>query len=51
MNVTVPVAAEGLTIAVNVTGALAGAGFVDDETATEDACLTVCVSLDDVLVL
>ena len=51
MNVTVPVAADGLTTAVKVTGALDGAGFVDDDTVADDPCLTVCVSLEDVLVL
>ena len=41
INVTVPVAAEGLTTAVNVTGALAGTGFVEDETVVEEPCFTV----------
>jgi hypothetical protein len=49
--VTVPVAADGVTTAVKVTGVPEGAGFVDDETVTEEDCLTVCVSLEDVLVL
>jgi hypothetical protein len=47
----VPVAADGLTAAVRVTGDPDGAGLVEDETVTEEACLTVCVSLEDVLVL
>jgi hypothetical protein len=51
INVTVPVAADGLTTAVSVTGAPDGAGFVDDETVTAEPCLTVCVSLEEVLVL
>jgi hypothetical protein len=50
-KVTVPVAADGVTTAVKVTGAPDGAGFVDEERLTEDACLTVCVSLEEVLVL
>ena len=51
MNVIVPVAADGLTTAVNVTGALDGAGFVEDETVTAEPCLTVWVSREEVLVL
>ena len=51
INVTVPVAADGLTTAVNVTGALEGSGFVEDETEVEEACLTVCVNFEEVLVL
>ena len=39
-NVTIPVAAEGVTVAVNVTGALKGDGFADEFKATADACLT-----------
>ena len=50
-NVTVPVAADGVTTAVNVTAVPEGTGFVDDETVTAEACFTVCVSLEDVLVL
>ena len=51
INVTVPVAADGLTTAVKVTGALDGAGFVDDETVAAELCLMVCVSFEEVLVL
>jgi hypothetical protein len=51
INMTVPVAAVGLTTAVKVTRALNGAGFVDDETVAAEVCLTVCVSLEEVLVL
>jgi len=51
MNVIVPVAAEGLTTAAKLTGELTGAGFVDDDTVTDETCFTVCVSLEDVLVL
>ena len=40
MNVIVPVAAEGVTEAVNVTGALKGEGFADEVSAAADACLT-----------
>jgi hypothetical protein len=45
------VAADGLTPAVNVIGALAGAGLVDEDTVVEEACSTVWVSLEEVLVL
>jgi hypothetical protein len=51
INVTVPVAADGLTVAVNVIGALAGAGLVEDDTVVEEACSTLWVSLEEVLVL
>lgn len=51
INVTVPVAADGLTTAVNVTGVLNWSGFAEDETVVEEPCLTVCVNLDEVLVL
>jgi len=51
INVTVPVATDGVTTAVKVTVALTGAGFVDDATVTEEACSTFCVSVDEVLVL
>jgi hypothetical protein len=51
INVTVPVAADGVTTAVRVTVALTGAGFADDETVIEEACSTFCVRVDDVLVL
>lgn len=51
IKVTVPVAAEGLTTAVNVTRAPDGAGFVEEEIAFEEPCFTVCVSRDEVLVL
>lgn len=51
INVTVPVAADGFTAAVNVIGAFAGAGLVDDDTVVDEACSTVSVSLEEVLVL
>lgn len=51
INVTVPVAADGVTTAVKVTVALTGAGFVDDKTVIEEGCSTFCVSVDEVLVL
>jgi hypothetical protein len=51
LNVTVPVAAAGETVAVNVTGAPDGDGFVEDVNATADACSTFCVSVDEVLLL
>jgi hypothetical protein len=51
LNVTVPVAAEGVTVAVNVTEVPAVDGFADDASATDDACLTVWVSVDEVLLL
>jgi hypothetical protein len=51
INVTVPVAADGVTAAEKVTGALGGAGFVEEESATADACLTTCISFEEVLLL
>jgi hypothetical protein len=51
LNVTVPVAADGVTVAVNVSVAPDGDGLAEDVSATADASFTVCVSLEDVLVL
>jgi hypothetical protein len=52
LNVTVPVAAEGVTVAVNVTDTPYADGFADDATpVVVDALLTVCVNVDDVLLL
>ena len=51
LKVTVPVAAEGATVAVNVTDVPAVDGFADEASATEDACLTVWVNVDEVLLL
>ena len=42
---------DRITTAVKVTGEPDGAGLVDDVTVTDEPCFTVCVSLDDVLVL
>jgi hypothetical protein len=51
-NVTVPVAVLGVTVAVNVTEAPYVDGFVDEVTAiVVPALFTVCVNVDDVLVL
>jgi hypothetical protein len=51
LNVIVPVAAVGVTVAVNVTAMPDIDGFAEDANATEDACFTVCVSVVEVLVL
>lgn len=51
LNVTVPVAAAGVTVAVNVTGAPNGEGFADDANDTADGCSTFCVSVVEVLLL
>ena len=51
LNVTVPVAPEGVTVAVNVIAVPYAAGFTEDVNATPDACFTVCVSVADVLLL
>ena len=48
LNATVPVAAEGVTVAVNVTVLLYVDGFSDDTTAVELAVPTVCTSAGDV---
>jgi hypothetical protein len=52
LKVTVPVAADGVTVAVNVTDELNVDGFADEARVTvEFALLTVCVSAEDVLEL
>ena len=52
VNVTDPVAAEGVTVAVNVTAALNVEGLADEANVTvEFALLTVWVSAEDVLLL
>jgi hypothetical protein len=52
LNVTVPVAAEGEIVAVNVTELLYAEGFKEDANVVVVLALfTVCVSGDDVLVL
>jgi hypothetical protein len=52
LNVTVPVAAEGVTVAVNVTEVPKPEGFSDDVTVVVDVALfTVCVRVVEVLVL
>jgi hypothetical protein len=49
MNVTVPVAADGVTVAVNVTGLPYVDGLADDVTLVDDDVLfTVCDRTDDV---
>jgi hypothetical protein len=51
-NVTVPVAVDGVTVAVKVTEEPYVDGFADEASATVVfALFTVCVSVDDVLVL
>src|SRR5689334_6842520 len=50
LNVTVPVAAEGETVAVNVTGTPAPAGFSDEVSEVVVAAwLTVCATAAEVL--
>jgi len=52
LNVTVPVAVDGVTVAVNVTDAPNVEGFADEDTAVVvDALLTVCVRAEEVLPL
>ena len=52
LNVTVPVASEGESVAVNVTEEPYVDGFGDDVSVTAGvALLTVCVNTDDVLLL
>ena len=52
MNVTVPVAAEGVTVAVKVTGDPYPDGFAEEATVVVLlALLTVCVNVEDVLLL
>lgn len=52
LNVTVPVAAAGVIVAVKVTDAPNVDGFNDEANAVvEVALFTVCVSAEDVLVL
>jgi hypothetical protein len=52
LNVTVPVAVAGVTVAVNVTEEAYVDGFADEARATVVlTLLTVCVSTDDVLLL
>ena len=51
LKVTVPVAAEGVTVAVNVTEVPYVEGFADEANATEDDCLTTWFSTEEVLVL
>lgn len=50
LNVTVPVAAMGVNVAVKVTDEPCADGFADEASATlELALFTVCVSVDEVL--
>ena len=52
LKVTVPVAADGVTVAVKVTEEPYVDGFAEEVRVTvEVALLTVCVSVDDVLEL
>jgi len=52
LNVTVPVAVEGVTVAVNVTEEPYVDGFADEATVVVVvALLTVCVSVVEVLLL
>ena len=52
LNVTVPVAVDGVNVAANVTATPNVDGFLDDANATlEFALLTVCVSTEEVLPL
>ena len=52
LNVTVPAAAEGETVAVKVTDAPNPDGFADEASVTVVfALFTVCVSTEDVVVL
>jgi hypothetical protein len=52
LNVTVPVAVEGVTVAVKVTEVWYVEGFSDDATVVVVfALFTVCVSVEDVLLL
>jgi hypothetical protein len=52
LNVTVPVAAEGVTVAVNVTDIPKPEGFSDDvKVVVEVALFTVCARVVEVLVL
>jgi len=52
LKVTVPVATDGVTVAVNVTEEPYVDGFADEVSVTvEVALLTVCVSVDEVLEL
>ena len=52
LNVTVPVAALGVTVAVKVTDAPKVEGFkLELKVVVEFAMFTVCVNVDDVLVL
>jgi hypothetical protein len=52
LNVTVPVAVAGVTVAVNVTDAPYVVGFVDEVSVTiVFALFTVCVNVEDVLLL
>ncbi len=49
LNVTVPVAFDGVTVAVTVTDAFSVEGFAEDARATEEeALLTVWLRADDV---
>lgn len=48
---TVPVAADGVTVAMNVKTAPYGEGFAEEVNATEDACKTAWVKVAEVLVL
>jgi hypothetical protein len=51
-NVTVPVAVDGVTVAVKVTEEPYVDGFAEEARVTEEvAVLTVCVSAEDVLEL
>ena len=47
-NCTLPVAVDGVTVAVKVTELPTTAGFADEITVTEDEACTVCVSMADV---
>jgi len=52
VNVTVPVAVPGVTVAVNVTGKPYADGFADEASVTVVlVLLTVCVRVVDVLLL
>jgi hypothetical protein len=52
LNVTVPVAADGVTVAVKVTEEPYVDGFAEEASVTEVVTgLTVCVSAEDVLEL
>ena len=50
LNVTVPVAVAGVTVAVKVTFDSYGEGFSEEDIATEELCwFTVCLKAEEVL--